>query len=247
MKAVIFNSGLGHRMGDETKTHHKSMTQLKDGETIFHRQIRLLSAEGVQDFLITTGPFEEQLKSEAAKFPGLNFTFVRNDIYDKTNYIYSMYLAREYMNDDLLFLHGDLVFDRKLVRDVLNCEDKNTATVNFKKALPEKDFKGRVQEGKVLEVSIKIFDEDCFAFQPFYKMEKATASAWIGKVVEFIHKGEDKCYAENALNEIFPALNVRAFSYEDYYIDEIDNMEDYARVSADILAFDEAEKAIFGE
>ena len=246
MKAVIFNSGLGHRMGDETKTHHKSMTQLKDGETIFHRQIRLLSAEGVKDFIITTGPFEEQLKSEAAKFPELNFTFVRNEIYDKTNYIYSMYLAREYMNDDLLFLHGDLVFNRKLVRDVLNCADKNTATVNYKKSLPEKDFKGRVREGKVLEVSIKIFDEDCFAFQPFYKMEKATAAAWIGKVVEFIHKGEDKCYAENALNEIFPALNVRAFPYEDYYIDEIDNMEDYARVSTDILAFDEADKAIFG-
>ena len=247
MKAVIFNSGLGHRMGDETKTHHKSMTLLKNGETIFHRQIRLLSAEGVKDFLVTTGPFEEQLKAEAATFPELNFTFVRNDIYDKTNYIYSMYLAREHMDDDLLFLHGDLVFNRKLVRDVLRCEDKNTATVNFKKALPEKDFKGRVHDGKVVEVSIKIFDEDCFAFQPFYKMEKATASAWIGKVVEFIHKGEDKCYAENALNEIFPALNIRAFSYEDYYIDEIDNMEDYVRVSTDILAFDEADKAIFGE
>ena len=245
MKAVIFNSGLGHRMGDETKTHHKSMTQLKNGETIFHRQIRLLSAEGVKDFLVTTGPFEEQLKSEAAKFPELNFTFVRNDIYDKTNYIYSMYLAREHMNDDLIFLHGDLVFNRKLVRDVLNCEDKNTATVNFKKALPEKDFKGRVQNGKVLEVSIKIFDEDCFAFQPFYKMEKATASAWIGKVVEFIHKGEDKCYAENALNEIFSALNIRAFSYEDYYIDEIDNLDDHARVSADIVAYDEADAKLF--
>jgi choline kinase len=242
MKAVIFNSGLGHRMGDETKTHHKSMTQLKDGETIFHRQIRLLSAEGVKDFIITTGPFEEQLKSEAAKFPELNFTFVRNEIYDKTNYIYSMYLAREYMNDDMLFLHGDLVFNRKLVRDVLNCADKNMATVNYKKALPEKDFKGRVREGKVLEVSIKIFDEDCFAFQPFYKMEKATAAAWIGKVVEFIHKGEDKCYAENALNEILPALNVRAFSYENYYIDEIDNLDDYDRVTAEILPFDEAEE-----
>ena len=234
-------------MGDETKTHHKSMTLLKNGETIFHRQIRLLSAEGVKDFLVTTGPFEEQLKNEAAQFPGLNFTFVRNDIYDKTNYIYSMYLAREHMNDDLLFLHGDLVFNRKLVRDVLNCADKNTATVNFKKALPEKDFKGRVHDGKVVEVSIKIFDDDCFAFQPFYKMEKATASAWIGKVVEFIHKGEDKCYAENALNEIFPALNVRAFSYDGYYVDEIDNMEDYLRVSEEILAYDEADKAIFGE
>jgi len=241
MKAIIFNSGLGHRMGDETKTHHKSMTLLKNGETIFHRQIRLLSEEGVKDYIVTTGPFEEQLKSEAADFPGLNFTFVRNDIYDKTNYIYSMFLARDYIDDDMLFLHGDLVFNKKLAHDMICCEEKNTATVNFKKALPEKDFKGRVQDGKVVEVSIKIFDEDCFAFQPFYKLEKAAASAWIGKVVEFIHKGEDKCYAENALNEIFPALNIRAFSYENYYIDEIDNMEDYARVSQEILAFDAVE------
>ena len=74
-----------------------------------------------------------------------------------------MYLAREYMKgNDLVFLHGDLVFNRKLVRDVLSADDKNTATVNFKKALPEKDFKGRVQDGKVLEVSINIFDADCF-------------------------------------------------------------------------------------
>lgn len=242
MKAIIFNSGLGHRMGDETKTHHKSMTVLKDGETIFYRQLRLLSEEGVKDFVITTGPFEEQLKAEAAKFPECNFTFVRNEIYDKTNYIYSMFLARDYIDDDMLFLHGDLVFNKKLAHDMIQCTEKSCATINFKKALPEKDFKGRVQDGKVVEVSIKIFDEDCFAFQPFYKLEKAAASAWVGKVVEFIHKGEDKCYAENALNEIFPALNIRAFSYENYYIDEIDNMEDYARVSQDILAFDAVEK-----
>ncbi len=246
MKAVIFNSGLGNRMEDFTKHNHKSMARLKDGETIFHRQLRMLSAEGIKDFIVTTGPFEDQLKGEAADFPELNFTFVRNDIYDKTNYIYSMFLARDYMDDDIVFLHGDLVFNRKLVHDVLNCEDKNTATVNYTKALPEKDFKGRVKDGKVLEVSIKIFDEDCFAFQPFYKMEKATASAWIGKVVEFIHKGEDKCYAENALNEIFPALNVRVFPYDNYYIDEIDNMADHARVTEEILPFDEADAKIFG-
>lgn len=245
MKAVIFNSGLGNRMGDFTKTHHKSMAVLKNGETIFHRQLRLLIAEGVKDFIVTTGPFEEQLKNEAADFPEAKFTFVRNDIYDKTNYIYSMYLAREQMNDDLIFLHGDLVFNRKLVRDVLNCDDKNTATVNFKKALPEKDFKGRVKDGKVLEVSISIFDEDCFAFQPFYKMEKATAAEWIKKVIEFIDKGENKCYAENALNEIFSELNIRAFSYENYYIDEIDNLDDYERVTAEIIPFDEADSKIF--
>lgn len=246
MKAIIFNSGYGNRMGEFTKSNHKSMAPLKNGESIFHRQLRILSAEGIRDFIITTGPFEDQLKAVAAQFPELNFTFVRNEIFDKTNYIYSMYLAREFINDDMIFMHGDLVFSRKLVHDVLNCAEKNTATVNFTKALPEKDFKGRVADGKVVEVSIKIFDEDCFAFQPFYKLDKATASAWVGKVVEFIHDGQDKCYAENALNEIFPALNIRAFSYENYYIDEIDNLDDHARVTAEILPFDEEDAAFFG-
>ncbi len=246
MKAIIFNSGYGNRMGEFTKTHHKSMTPLKNGESIFERQLRILTAEGIRDFIITTGPFEDQLKEVAAKFPNANFTFVRNDIYDKTNYIYSMYLAREYMNDDMIFLHGDLVFSRKLIHDALHCDIPNTATVNFKKALPEKDFKGRVKDGKVLEVSIHIFDEGCYAFQPFYKLDKATTAAWVEKVVEFIEKGEDKCYAENALNEIFADLDIRAFSYEDYYIDEIDNLDDHARVSADILPFDEADAKIFG-
>lgn len=245
MRAIIFNSGLGNRMGDFTKNNHKSMARLKNGETIFHRQIRLLSAEGIRDFIITTGPFEEQLKAETADFHELNFTFVRNEIYNKTNYIYSMFLAREHMKDDMVFLHGDLVFNRRLIHDMLRCVDKNCATVNFKKALPEKDFKSRVLDGKVMEVSIKIFDEDCFAFQPLYKLDKATVAAWVGKVAEFIHDGQDKCYAENALNEILAALNIRAFSYEDYFVDEIDNLEDYARVTDQILPYDEEDAKIF--
>ena len=63
--------------------------------------------------------------------------------------------------------------------------------------------------------------------------------------MEFIEKGENKCYAENALNEIFAELNIRAFPYDDYYIDEIDNLDDHARVTAEILPFDEADAKIF--
>ena len=231
MIAVIFNSGLGHRMGDYTNTHHKSMSTLLDGETLLHRQIRLLQAEGIRDFVITTGPF-------AADFPELNFTFVPNDIYDKTNYIYSMYLAREAMDDDILLLHGDLVFNRQLIHDLLACPHPNAATVHFSKPQPEKDFKGRIRDGKLLEVSIHIFDEDCYAFQPLYKLDKATAAAWLDRVAEYIERGENKCYAENALNEIAAELDIRAFSYEGYYVDEIDNMDDYRRVIQEILPFD---------
>ena len=238
MKAIIFNSGLGNRMGDLTKEFHKSMTRLSGGETIFHRQLRLLEAAGIRDIIVTTGPFADQLKGEAKDFPNLRFTFVHNDLYAATNYIYSMYLARHEINDDMLFLHGDLVFNKELVPAILACAHPSAATVHFHRALPEKDFKGRIRDGKLQEVSIHIFDEDCYAFQPLYKLDKATAAAWVRQVEKFVDAGQTKCYAENAFNEILPALNVHAFSYEDHYIDEIDNLDDYNRVSRQIEEFD---------
>ena len=238
MKAIIFNSGLGNRMGDLTKQFHKSMTRLSNGETIFHRQLRLLRDAGIRDFIITTGPFADQLKGEAADFPDLHFTFVPNDLYAQTNYIYSMYLAREYIDDDMLFLHGDLVFNAALVRELIACPHPSAATVHFTKALPEKDFKGRIVNGCVHEVGIHIFDEGCHAFQPLYKLDKATARAWVEQVAQFVERGEVKCYAENAFNVILPTLQVHAFSYEHHYIDEIDNLDDYNRVAREIEPYD---------
>jgi len=247
LKAIIFNSGLGNRMGEFTKNNHKSMAILKNGETIFHRQLRILSECGIRDFVITTGPFKEQLAQVCSsnEFAHLNFTFVNNPIYDKTNYIYSMYLAREHFNDDALLLHGDLVFDKKLIQDVLNSSDTSLAMVNQSKQLPEKDFKARVIADSIREVSIHIFDSNCYAFQPLYKLSKDKLVAWTHQVEKFIEAGNDKVYAENALNEILWELGIKSFSYEQYYIDEVDNQDDLERVSEDIRQFDFDQQLIF--
>lgn len=241
MKAIIFNSGLGNRMGTITKAIHKSMVQLYNGETIFHRQLNILSSLGIDEYIITVGPFEEQLRETAVEFPDCKFIFVRNDIYDRTNYIYSMFLARDFIDDDMLLLHGDLVFNRHFASDMLRDPRPCCAPVNRSCALPEKDFKGRIVDDRLQEVSIHIFDNDCFAFQPFYKLSKAAASAWVGKVTQYVIDGHIKCYAENALNEILPAMDIRPFAYDEYFVEEIDTLEDFQRVSRAIGAFDKRE------
>jgi len=246
MKAVIFNSGLGKRMGDLTKNNPKCMVRLSNGESIFERQIRLLSEEGIKDFLITTGPFEEQLKEivSSEHFKNLNFTFVNNPIYDKTNYIYSMFLAKEHFNDDVLMLHGDLVFNRKLVKDIFDDTRTNLATVYHNKNLPGKDFKARIVNGYVREVSINIFDDDCFAFQPMYKLSCDTISKWLDEVSNFVSEGVTEVYAENAFNKISNELSVEEFLCDSYFIDEVDNEEDLKRVSEEIKYFDYREQNI---
>ncbi len=247
MKALIYNSGLGKRMGELTKDKPKSMVELKNGETIFERQLRLLKEVGIKDVVVTTGPFKEKIEAvtKEEQFSDMNFTLVENEIYDKTNYIYSMYKASEFLDDDFILLHGDLVFNKRLLEKVLNSDLKDLITINRKKALPEKDFKGRIINGKLQEVSINIFDDNCFALQPMYKLSKETLGKWIEKTKEFVESGITGVYAENAFNTILPNLSVQEFSYEDDFIDEVDNPNDLERVSNEIRRFDFREQQIF--
>lgn len=240
MKAVIFNSGLGKRMGQLTENCHKSMVMLENGETIFERQLRIIKENGIKDFIITTGPFTEQLinVTKQERFKDLNFTFVHNPKYDQTNYIYSMYLAHHHMNDDILLLHGDLVFNSELVAAMLNNNERSICLINEHKPLPEKDFKGRVKNGLLKEVSVNIFDNNCYAFQPLYKLAKEDVLKWIKQVEKFINEENNKVYAENALNEILDNMTIKAMSYSEHYIDEIDTQEDLVRVSREILEYE---------
>lgn len=244
MKALIFNSGLGKRLGEMTKNNPKCMVKLYNGESIFERQIRLLSERGIKEFIITTGPFEEQLKEVASKYKDLNFTFVRNELYESTNYIVSMDKVKDYIDDDVLVLHGDLVFSKSLADKVLNSSFNNTCLINREKELPEKDFKGKIINNKLSKVSIDIFDTDCYAFQPFYKLNKETIKIWLDKVNEFVNNGITNVYAENALNEITNKINIIPISYHDVYIEEIDNIDDYNKVNKEIREFDLREQDI---
>lgn len=241
MKALIFNSGLGKRMGELTKNSPKSLVKLLNGETVFERQIRLLKDNGIKEFIVTTGPFSEQLINVTKKsaYKDLSFKFVHNDLYDKTNYIYSFYLASEFLTDDTLILHGDLVFDAKLVSFVLNNKNSSLGLINKNLPLPEKDFKARVINGKILEVGINIFDENCFAFQPFYKLSKKDLKIWLDSVKDFIENKQDfNVYAENAFNVVAHTMNVVAVSYDNYFINEIDNPQDFEFVSKEIQLAD---------
>lgn len=244
MKAIIFNSGMGNRMEELTKNNPKCMVELYNGETILERQIRLLSKNGIKDFIITVGPYKEQIINITEKYNKLNFTFVENMNYKNTNYIVSMNNAYKYLDDDILVLHGDLVFNNELIKKVINNKNKSICLFNEEKKLPQKDFKGRFFKNKLKEVSISIFDEDCYAFQPLYKLSKEHIKIWKDKVKEFVEKGDVLVYAENALNEVLDKICIYGISYKDDYIEEIDNKEDYTRVSNEIKFFDYKEQKI---
>ena len=238
MKALILNSGLGSRMGVLTSEHPKCMTEISPRETILSRQLRQLSDAGIRQVVITTGYYDEVLVNycRALDLP-LDFTFVKNPVYDQTNYIYSIYCAREYLDDDIVLMHGDLVFENEVFDRVLASE-ASCMTVSSTLPLPEKDFKAQVKDGWVMRVGVDIF-EDALEAQALYKLNKKDWKVWLDKIAEFCEAGNRKVYAENALNELNGAANIVALDVGDLLCAEIDNPEDLAAVSAKLKAVED--------
>lgn len=230
MKALILNSGLGHRMGVLTSEHPKCMTEISPKDTILSRQLRLIVAAGIEEVVMTTGYFNEFLVKycKSLDLP-LKFTFVNNPLYDITNYIYSIYCAKNELDDDIILMHGDLVFENTIFDAIIGSKESCMA-VSSTLDLPEKDFKAVVRNGKIVKVGIEFFNEAMTA-QPLYKLNKTDWKIWLDKIIEYCENDNRKCYAENALNEVSDHCNIMTLDVKDALCAEVDTPEDLAVVS----------------
>ncbi len=234
MKALILNSGLGHRMGVLTSEHPKCMTEISARDTILSRQLKLIAEAGIKEVVMTTGYFDEILVNycHSLNLP-LNYTFVNNPIYDKTNYIYSIYCAKDHLRDeDIVLMHGDLVFEAEVFDKVI-ASDASCMTVSSTLPLPEKDFKAVIGEGRVTAVGIEFF-ADAMAAQPLYKLCKDDWNVWLDEICAFCENDDRKCYAENAFNKVSDKCLIYPLDVKDALCGEIDTPEDLAVVSKQI-------------
>ena len=231
MKALILNSGLGQRMGVITKKHPKCMTEISHSDTILSRQLRQLVSFGIKEVVITTGYYDKVLVEYCNELHlPLQFKFVNNPIYDKTNYIYSIYLAKEEIqDDDILLIHGDLVFDNLVMEKIVESE-YSCMTVSSTLPLPEKDFKAIVHHDCIEKIGIEFF-ESAMAAQPLYKLNKKDWKYWLDNIVRFCENDNSKCYAEKAFNEISSQCKLYPLDVKNLLCSEIDTPEDLETVT----------------
>ena len=231
MKALILNSGLGSRMGVLTSKHPKCMTELNSQETILSRQLKQIANAGITEVVITTGYYDSVLIDycNTLDLP-VHITFVNNKIYDKTNYIYSIYCAKDYLDDDIILMHGDLVFENE-VFDRLVSSKYSCMTVSSVLSLSEKDFKAIIKNGIIKKIGIEFFN-DAVEAQPLYHLKKNDWMVWLKKIIAFCENGKTNVYAENALNELDGGAKIHALDIEKLLCAEVDNPEDLAVVCA---------------
>ena len=227
MIALLLNSGLGSRMGDETREHPKCMTEIAPGETIISWQLKCLERIGVTDAVVTTGHLCDMLEAYLLSLDTpIRFHFVHNPRFRETNYIYSMYLARHLLaGQDVISLHGDLVMHPEvMVR--LTASAVSCGAVDTTLPLPEKDFKARLREGRICEIGVNVFGEDCVEFQPAYLWKQADFARWMQAIGQFIDDGAEKVYAENAFNAFWKEIPLFPLDVQGMLCAEIDNQQD---------------------
>ena len=175
---------------------------------------------------MTTGYFDKVLMDYCDSLGlSLHIEFVNNPVYDKTNYIYSIYCARDYLRDeDIVLMHGDLVFEESVLKDLIAC-DKSCMKVSSTAPIPEKDFKAVIKDGYVQKVGIEFFD-DVNECQALYKLNKEDWNVWLDSIEKFCDEKNTNVYAENALNVVTDRCRIFAYDVKDRLCAEIDTPED---------------------
>lgn len=130
MQALILAAGMGKRLGDLTKDVTKCMVKV-NGVTMIERMLFQLDGLGLSRIVMVVGYHADKLRAFLQTLDVRTpIVFLDNPDYYKTNNIYSLYLAREYLREqDTLLLESDLIFDDCVLQSVVDDPHPSLALV----------------------------------------------------------------------------------------------------------------------
>ncbi|MDL2297065.1 aminotransferase class I/II-fold pyridoxal phosphate-dependent enzyme [Bacteroidales bacterium OttesenSCG-928-B11] len=130
MQAIILAAGMGKRLGELTQSNTKCMIEV-NGKTLIDRMLRQIDERNFERIVIVIGYEGDKLKQYISTLSiRTPIVFINNPVYDKTNNIFSLYLAKDYLteNDTILF-ESDLIFEDTVLDKLVDDPYPNLALV----------------------------------------------------------------------------------------------------------------------
>lgn len=155
MKALIFLAGAGTRLNSVTKDP-KCLLEI-NGKPIIKRYLDILSEFGIKEALLVVGYKKEKIiKALGEKYKCVKIKYIYNKRYKKGS-ILSLLCAAEFFDDDIITLDGDLIFDKRILKKLINTKIKNCVLVDFDKSGVKAGMKAVVdKKGKLLDLNYGI-------------------------------------------------------------------------------------------
>ena len=254
MQALMLAAGMGKRLAKYTSNNTKCMVTVA-GQKLIDRAIASLKEAGITRFIIVIGYKGDNLKQYILdNHKGeMDFVFINNDIYSTTNNIYSFYLAKEELEkDDTILLESDVIFEKDLIKKVVEYQEKDVAVVAKYESWMDGTCVTVDEDHNILSFIEKenMKKEKMDRYYKTVNVYKLTSSFVKDVYMPFL-EAYMKAYGLNAYYEttlkllcMLPNVHLKAFYMNDISWYEIDDAQDLSIANALFLKGKEKYKAI---
>ena len=224
MKAVILAAGQGVRIRD----HHvlpKGFIEVED-KSIIQQSIDILHEHGIQQILLVTGYCQEHYINLSKQIDGLDVVF--NPHFADYASLYSLYCAKDWLNDDCLVLESDIMYEARAIEALLSHPANNATLVSGATQSSDEIYVAANTDGQLLDMSKQRSDiNDDQLLGEFVGISKLSLNAYqtliacLDKDCEQLQRG---CYEEQGLVTLAKHTTLACHKIADLYWCEIDNL-----------------------
>jgi len=117
--AIILAAGMGKRLKPITDHAPKCLTEVNSTPILINTLNNLIYC-GINKCTIVTGYFYDAIKKRiGSNYKEMTINYIYNDIYEKTNDMYSLWLARETLKKGSIVLEGDIFFRVEILKNAM--------------------------------------------------------------------------------------------------------------------------------
>lgn len=203
MQAIMLAAGKGQRLGKYTKNNTKCMLEI-NGVSLLERTIEALIQADVHRLILVVGYKMDNLKAfvkERKLDKKIEIIYVDNYDFNTTNNIYSLYMAKEYFQDDTILLESDLIYDINIIKKLVESPYQNVAVISKYQEWMDGTVVTIDEDDNIIE----FIEKNDFDYNDVYKYYKTVNIYKFSK--------------EYLVNYYLPFLDayIRAYGKNDYY------------------------------
>lgn len=241
--ALLLAAGRGSRLFPITQNAPKCLTLVND-KSILARLVTNLKSQGFKRLVIVTG-YEQNCIIDylGSKSGDIDIEYVHSPLYKTTNNIYSLWMARNIINEPFVLFESDLVLNSTLLDDMVYPDRMAVAIMQpwlngTTVSIDETNMVTQFQKG-----TNETYSDTRYKTVNIYSFSLQSWQAIIKRLNQYIEVGKVNCYYETVFSEMVDnkslAFDSVSFDHEPWY--EIDTVKDLAKAE---LLFQMQEKKV---
>jgi 2,3-bisphosphoglycerate-independent phosphoglycerate mutase len=229
--AIILAAGMGRGLKPLTYDIPKCLTEI-NGCSVLENTLNILDCNGFKKAVIVVGNLGESVKDKVGdRFGGIEIIYIDNPDYAETGAVYSLWLAKKYMEEASILIECDTIFEDEILTQLLNTDIQKSFWVGSK--FLDKHLGCRLtidKNNKIIDLDIidnnhASISKDYYKSIGLLKLSKRFGEKFIGLLDDYITAGR-KDYFGLAIKKLLDKEELILLDIKELRWSEIDTFDD---------------------